>query len=480
MKTTNILLLCATSTMFLAGCAIGPDYVRPNIETLKKYTKSDVVKTEDNATNIDKKWWKSFGDDGLSAAVDKAIEVNYDIKMASAQVDAVLGQFDEAKSYLYPHINAAGSLTRKGVEGSTDANLRNGVTNTFVASLTMASYEIDLFGKVRRATEAAKAFLLASEYNRRATHLSVASSTAASYVRLSSINAQVELAKENIETASELEKITKKKYDLGYASEVEWLQSLSQLESAKATLAQLEASKIAESATLNVLLGQIPTKVDTTAIDNIKVPVVPVGLPSEILTRRPDVGAAEQNLIAANAKIGVAKGAYFPSISLTGMFGKQSAELNKLFSSPTKLWQIAPSINIPLFTAGMIAGQVKEAEAGKNQSLAQYQKTVISAFNDADSAIGQNYHAKEQDEASQKRADAMQKAFESAKLRYKVGTISYVDMLMVRQNWLSAKQQAVIAKQNRIITTINLYKALGGGWDDKETPELPNLLPSGR
>lgn len=480
MKTTNVLLFSVAASLLLAGCAIGPNYEKPNIETPKQYTKSDGAKDDKNVTNIDKKWWKSFGDEGLSEAVDKAIKVNYDIKIASAQVDAVLGQFDEAKSYLYPHINASGSLTRKGVSGSTDNNLKNGVTNTFAASLAMASYEIDLFGKVRRATEAARAMLLASEYNRRATHLSVASATAASYARLSSMSAQVEIAKENITTASEIEKITKKKYDLGYASEVDWLQSLSQLEGAKATLAQLEASKIAESATLNVLLGQTPTKVDTSVIDNIKIPVVPVGLPSDILARRPDIGAAEQNLIAANARIGVAKGAYFPSISLTGMFGNQSSEFSKLFSSPTKLWQVAPSINLPLFTAGMIAGQVKEAEAGKDQSLAQYQKTVIAAFNDADSAIGQNYHAKEQDEASQKRAEAMQKAFESAKLRYKVGTISYADMLIVQQNWLSAKQQSVIAKQNRIITTINLYKALGGGWDDKETPEFPSLLPAGR
>lgn len=480
MKTTNVLVFSTAASLFLAGCAIGPNYEKPSIEAPKQYTKADAIKADQNVTNIDKRWWKSFGDEGLSKAVDKAIEVNYDIKIASAQVDAVLGQFDEAKSYLYPHINATGSLTRKGVSGSTDSSLKNGVTNTFAASLSMASYEIDLFGKVRRATEAARAVLLASEYNRRATHLSVASATAASYARLSSLNAQVDIAKENITTASDIEQITKKKYDLGYASEVDWLQSFSQLEGAKATLAQLEASRIAESATLNVLLGQAPTKIDTSNIDSIKIPSVPVGIPSDILGRRPDVGAAEQNLIASNAKIGVAKGAYYPSISLTGMFGNQSAEFSKLFSSPTKLWQVAPAINLPIFTAGLIAGQVKEAEAGKDQSLAQYQKTVISAFNDADSAIGQNYHAKEQDEASQKKAEAMQKAFESAKLRYKVGNISYADMLLVQQNWLSAKQQAVIAKQNRIITTINLYKALGGGWDDKDTPDLPNFLPSGR
>ncbi|HRF57322.1 MAG TPA: TolC family protein, partial [Campylobacterales bacterium] len=192
------------------------------------------------------------------------------------------------------------------------------------------------------------------------------------------------------------------------------------------------------------------------------------------------IGASEQNLIAANAKIGVAKGAYFPSISLTGMLGNQSGELSKLFASPTRIWQFTPSLNLPIFSAGLIAGQIKEAEATKSQALAQYQKTIVSAFNDADSAIGQNYQAKEQMSANKKRAEAMEKAFKNAKLRYKLGSISYTDMLTVEQSWLSAKQQEIISKQNAITATINLYKALGGGWDNKDLPDLPSLLPAGR
>jgi len=476
MKTTNVILFSVAASVFLSGCAIGPDYAKPVLETPKSYR----VAVDANKSSIDKRWWKSFGDEPLAAAVDKAIEANYDIKIASAQVDAVLGQFDEAKSYLYPHINASGSYQRQGVEGSTNSNLKNGVTGTYAASLTMASYEIDLFGKVRRATEAARAMLLSSEYNRRATHLSVASSVAASYTRLSSINAQLSVAKENVEAAKEIEKITKVKYDLGSLGEAEWLQSVAQSESAKAALSQLEAARIAEEAVFNVLLGQNPNSPTVSSIDKIEVPQVPSGLPSEILSRRPDVGAAEQNLIAANAKIGVAKGAYFPSISLTGMLGNQSTELAKLFSSPTRIWQVTPAVNLPIFTAGLIAGQVKEAEAGRDQAMATYQKAVVSAFNDADSAIGQNYHAKEQADANQKRADAMRQAYKNAKLRYEVGSIAYTDMLTVQQNWLSAEQQAIISKQNRIISAVNLYKALGGGWNESDLPDLPSLLPAGR
>ncbi len=476
MKTTNIVLLSVIASVFLGGCAIGPDYARPALAAPKSFRAA----VDTNKSNIEKKWWKSFGDETLALAVDKAIEANYDIKIASAQVDAVLGQFDEAKSYLYPHINGSASYARQGVEGSTNSNLKNGVTGTYAASLTMASYEIDLFGKVRRATEAARAMLLSSEYNRRAAHLSVASSVAASYTRLSSINAQISVAKENVQAAKEIEKITKVKYDLGSLGEVEWLQSVAQSEGAKAALSGLEAARIAEEAVFNVLLGQNPSSPTVSSIDKIEAPDVPSGLPSDILARRPDVGAAEQNLVAANAKIGVAKGAYFPSISLTGMLGNQSTELAKLFASPTRIWQVTPVASLPIFTAGLIAGQVKEAEAGKDQAMAAYQKAVISAFNDADSAIGQNYHAKEQSEANKKRADAMRQAYKNAKLRYEVGSIAYTDMLTVQQNWLSAEQQAIISKQNRIISAVNLYKALGGGWSESDLPDLPSFLPAGR
>jgi outer membrane protein, multidrug efflux system len=477
---TNIFLTTIPLGLLLTGCAIGPDYVKPTLSAPKSF-RSDINKTsEANKTEIDKKWWLQFGDDGLSKAVEAALESNYDIKVTSAQVEAVLGQFDTAKSYLYPHINAGASYDRKGVRNSSSNNMQNGVTNTYAASLSMVSYEIDLFGKVRRATEAARAMLLSSEYNRRAVNLSVASAVAASYTKISSLSAQIEIAKENIEAAKEIEKITKVKYDLGSFSEIEWLQSVATSESAKATLAQLEASKIAEEAVFNVLLGQNPQAVSVSSLSSIKAPEVPMGLPSEILSRRPDIGMAEQNLIAANAKIGVAKGAYFPSISLTGMLGVQSPELNKLFSSPTRIWQVTPSATLPIFTAGLVAGQVKAAEADKSEALAQYEKAVISAFNDADSAIGQNFYAKEQSEANKKRAEAMKKAFAQAKLRYQVGSIAYSDMLLIQQNWLVAEQQAAISKQAALVSVINLYKALGGGWGDKELPDLPNLLPAGR
>ena len=477
---SKIFLSSLVAALALGGCAIGPDYTKPEIPTPPTFRGYDQNLSQETKTGVDSKWWRGYGDERLTKAVEEALAASYDIKIASSQVDALLGQFDEAKSYLYPHINGSGSLTRQGVENSTNSNLKNGVTNTYAATLSMASYEIDLFGKVRRATEAARAMLLSGEYNRRAVNLSIAASTANAYFAVSSIEAQIAAAQDNLKASEEIEKISRIKYQNGSIGETEWLQSTAASAAARASLASLMGQKASAEATLNNLMGRNPQRVESSPIDSIAVVKVSAGAPSELLLRRPDVGGAEQNLIAANAKIGVARGAYFPSISLTGMLGNQSNELNKLFSSPTRIWQIAPAINIPIFSAGYIAGQVKEAEAGREQALAQYKKTVVAAFNDADSAIGQNYYAKEQYVFGKQREDAMKKAFEQAKLRYEVGSISYTDMLTVQQNYLSARQQAIIAKQAALSSGVALYKALGGGWDDKNLPDLPSFLPAGR
>ncbi len=377
-----------------------------------------------------------------------------------------MGQFDQTQSYLYPHINGSVSFDRKSTENAIpNRNLRDGVTSTYAGSLTMASYEIDLYGKVRRATQAARSQLLGSEYNRRSIELTVSAAVCASYTRLSSLNDQIRLAHENISATQEIEKNTLLKYNLGSSSETEWLTASSQVQASRSVLSQLEAARTAEESTLNTLLGQNNKNINVSKIESITVPEVPAGLPSQLLTRRPDVAIAEQNLIAANAKIGITKAAYFPSLSLTAMLGVQSDTLSNAFSNPTKLWQITPVASIPIFTAGLIDAQMRIARADYNQSMALYQKTVLTALNDTDNALAQNTRAKEQVIYNDKRADALKKAFVQAQLRYKVGTYSYTDLLLVQQNWIAAQQQAIISKQNVLTTTISLYKALGGGWD---------------
>ena len=451
-------------TLFISGCGIGPDYVKPSTPAPASFHNEQGVAKQGM---IDKKWWESFHDPVLTQLVTKAQIANYDIAISQAQLEAYLGQFDQTESYLYPHINGSVSYDRKSTQDPMESRFqRAGSFSTYAGSLTITSYEIDLYGKVKRGTEMARSQLMASEYNRRNVELTVSANVCASYVRLCSIHDQIKLAHENVTATQEIEKNTLLKYKLGSTSETEWLSASAQVQSSYATLSQLEAARVAEEATLNSLVGQTNQDIHVSAMESINVPEVPAGLPSQLLTRRPDVAIAEQNLIAANAKIGVTKAAYFPSLSLTAMMGVQSNTLSNAFSNPTKLWQITPVATIPLFTAGLIDAQMKIARADYNQSEALYQKTVLTALNDTDNALAQNTKAKEQLVFHAKKADTLKKAFTQAQLRYKVGTYSYTDLLFVQQNWLSAQQQALIAKQNVLITTIGLYKALGGGWEN--------------
>lgn len=462
MKTKSSLLLL--SLLLMGGCSIGPDYVKPTSSVPDVFHNAqESVK----AGVIDKTWWESFHDPILTQLVTKALESNYDIAVSNAQIEAYLGQFDQTEAYLYPQINGSGSFDLKETQNPmVNRFQQTGVFSTYAASLSMASYEIDFYGRVKRTADAARSQLMASEYNRRSVQLTVSSGVCASYIRLSSLNDQIHLAQDNITANQEIEKNTLLKYKLGASSETDWLSASSGTQASRAVLSQLYAARSAEESNLNTLLGENTKSIDVSPMDSIMIPQVPMGLPSQLLTRRPDVAMAEQNLIIANAKIGITKAAYFPKFSLTAMLGVQGDTLSNVFSNPTKLWQITPVASIPIFTAGLIDAQMRIARADYNQSVALYQKTVLTALNDTDNALAQNTRAKEQLSYNQKRADALKKAFTQAQLRYKVGTYSYTDLLLVQQNWIAAQQQAIISKQNVLTATISLYKALGGGWEN--------------
>jgi len=470
--------LLAATALLLGGCTIGPDYAQPSVKIPENFAHS----APEAAGQIQSQWWKSFDDPKLTQAIEEALIANHDLQSARFSVDALLGKFDQAKSYLYPQINANGSYTRKGVDNAAagGTTLHEGVTSTYAASLALTSYEIDLFGKVRRANEAARALLLSSEYAKETIRLSVAANVAASYLKLSSLQNQIDLAQENVDVTRDILKMTELKYRHGVIAETALLQAQSEQENALSTLSQLQGSKIAEEANFNLLLGRNPAAADTTPLESIHIPEVPGAIPSTLLTHRPDIAAAEQNLIAANAQIGIARAQYFPSIKLTGMLGVQSLELSDFVSNPAKIWEIAPSVSVPLFSAGRIAGEIKTAEADQNKTLSQYRKTIVSAFNDTDNALGQTAKAKEQIRFQTNRSKMMEKAFAQARLQYQTGTISYSDMLIVQQQWLQARQSYLIARQNTLTSTVNLYKALGGGWEDHASAIIPDLLPAGR
>ncbi len=474
MKTYSLFTL--SLVLLFTGCAIGPDYQQPTITPPTAFRHSD----SNASANINQEWWKVYKDPHLTKSIEEAILNNFDLISADANVESMLGKFDTAKSYLYPQINANGSMTRTGVNDATSYKLKDGTLSTYAANLSLTSYEIDLFGRVQRANEAVRAQLLATEYSRQTLLLSIISNTAVSYLKISSLNAQIDLAIEHMKASQEIYNLNTLKFKYGNIAQSILLQSSAELENSKALLAQLNGAKITEEATFNLLLGRNPTSVVTSDLETITYQKTPAYLPSQVLQKRPDIAYAQENLIAANAKVGIAMAGYYPSFKLTGLLGLQSIDLTSFTANPTKIWEIAPSISIPIFTAGRVSGEIKTAQADYNAILSAYKKSIVNALCDVDNALGQTQTMEEQLHYQKERSSAMKLAFDQTRMRYDAGTIAYNELLVVQLQWLSAQQSYLQARQNTLISSVNLYKALGGGWDSNQTIPVPNMLPAGR
>jgi multidrug efflux system outer membrane protein len=338
------------------------------------------------------------------------------------------------------------------------------VANNFDATLS-ASWEIDLFGKLRRQTESARANLLASEEGRRATILTLVASVASTYIGLVSLDRQLDIAKATTASRADSVHVFTLRFNYGEVSQMELAQSQSEYEASLATIPQLEQQIAQQENALSVLLGRNPQPImRDRELDDLSIPVVPVGLPSELLTRRPDLRQAEQNLIAANALIGAARALYFPSISLTGLFGTASAQFSSLFTGPARVWSYAGAVTLPIFTAGNIAGQVKQAEAQQQQALFSYQKAIQVAFQEVEDALVTLQKSRDALIVQGRQVDALRTYSRLARLRYEGGYTSYIEVLDAERSLFNA-QLTYTQTQGTVFTSmVNLYKAMGGGW----------------
>jgi len=338
--------------------------------------------------------------------------------------------------------------------------------DTFQTTLN-ASWELDIWGRIRRATEAAQAELIASEEGRRAVILSLVSGVATAYINLRDLDRQLEIARSTAKTREEGYNIFKLRFAGGIISEMELAQVKSQYDEALATIPQIEKAVTQQENGLCVLLGRNPGPIPRgKTIDQLALPIVPAGLPSELLARRPDIRQAEQNLIAANAVIGVAKAAYFPSISLTGFFGYASSDLSDLFKGPAKVWQFSVPVSVPIFTAGKIAGQVKAAEAVQQQTLFSYQKAIQTAFREVDDALVDQLRTREQLTAQANQVASLKTYYELAQLRYDNGYTSYIEVLDAERSLFNVQLTYTQNQGVLFQALISLYKAMGGGWVD--------------
>ena len=465
-RSTIVLTLSA----MLAGCVMGPDYRRPSLDLPANYPPAPGNET--NATTIaaaSSAWWTTFNDPVLNRVVDEALKNNLDLVVAAARVSEAQAQLGLAISDQVPSAYAAANRERVRNSQATNSSAqgRPVQSTTNRVSLNIA-YEIDFWGKYRRATEAARADLLSIEANRDAFRLSMVTQVVQGYFNLLALDAQVAATELAIRRGQEAYDMQKKRFDAGVISEFDFRQRSAEVDAGRAQLPPLQSQRGKQERALNVLLGRSPRAImdGTLARSSTLTPgnaiVAPAGLPSELLLRRPDLVEAEQKLVAANARIGAARAAYFPSISLTGLLGTESSALGDLFSGPARIWNFAGNLTQPLWGAGRIDRQVDAAEARNDQSVAQYRNAIANAFREVQDAIQAQMAAHEVNEIERRRVISLSKSWNLAKLRYENGVASQLDVIDAERGLLLAELNRIEAERSLRAAVADLYKALGG------------------
>jgi multidrug efflux system outer membrane protein len=463
----------AAIAVMLSGCiSLAPDYERPAAELPAGWSGP-----AGESTAVGAQWWKVYGDPQLDRLVEEALASNADLAAAVARVDEARAQLGETRAAQFPTLQAGVDASRVESSLRTATPLPPGVervNNNYRATLDM-SYELDLWGRLRDASAAARAELLATEAARETVRIVLAADVVQAYYALRALDEQVAATQRSLVTRSESLSLQQLRFEHGTLSEFEYRQREAEVEAARAQLPVLERRRAEQESALAVLLGNSPKAVyEGTVVEHLP-PVpdpvdtpsylfVPAGLPAELLLRRPDLVEAEQRLIAANARIGVARAAYLPSITLTGFLGNASAELSDLFSGPAGISGVAAAIGQPIFTGWRISSQVDAASALERQALAQYQRAIQNAFRDVRNALVAQTKTREQFEAEHRHVAALRETLRLAQLRYENGVASQLDVLDAERNLLAAELNRSDALRARRAAVADLFKALGGGW----------------
>ena len=379
-------VLACACLLTLTGCiTVGPDYKPPKVTTPASW-RIEEAEARDYSNTA---WWQQFKDPVLDGLVRTALEENNDLLIATARIEEFFGRWFRTRGDQYPSSDANADAFRQRLsdKGVTRIDGKDNPYNQYEMFLN-AGYEIDFWGKFRRATEAARAELLATEEARRTVILTLVTSVAASYVDLRALDKQLVITQGTAESRKATLDLFQQRFDNGIISEVDLSQAESEYEDARARIPDIERAIGQTENALSVLVGRLPGPVPRgLSLDNLPLPGVPAGVPSDLLERRPDIRQSEQFLIAANAQIGVAKSLYFPSVSLTGAFGTVSTDLSNLLTSSARTWNFGVPVSVPLLTFGRIGGEVKAAEAAQQQALFSYQNTVLNAFREVDDAL---------------------------------------------------------------------------------------------
>jgi len=458
------LLTTALLSGVLLGCAVGPHYHRPAVQTPNSFRDlaDNPQLQQQTASYADLPWWQVFQDQKLQELIRTALKQNYDLQLATERINAARAQVAITRSSLFPQLS--GNATFSGGKENVIQSKFNFLTLT-----GDAAFQLDFFGRLRRATEAARAQLLATEDARQTVILTLVSDLASDYFTLLQLDLQLQITRETVRTQTDSVKLTQLRLDRGVATKLDVLQAQQVLDTANAQIPDLERLIAQEEDTISILLGDYPHDVSRglPLMEQTLPPEVPPGLPSSIIERRPDIREAEQILIASNAQIGVAKAQFFPQIALTGTgggsFGRSSA-FSSLMASQIGIWSYGAQVSQPIFTGGALRGNLRLAKSENQQALIAYRQTIQHAFGDvSDALIGyeklHQVRLRQQDTVSD-----LEETVRISTLRYKGGTTTYLEVLDGQRSLYSAELTLASAHADEYRSLVQLYKALGGGW----------------
>jgi len=465
-----VIALVLTAAGTLAGCSVGPDYKRPAVPAPESFYGSSGPALA--ASLADARWFDVFSDPVLRSLIEEALHNGYDVRLAAARVEEARAKYGIAGSLYYPALGYSAGLTRE----KTSAYATPGdVTGNQITANVLVSWELDVWGRIRRLNEAARAQYLATEEGRRAVELSLVADVASAYFDLRELDAELEISRRTRATYQDTYDLFNRRLEGGAASALETARAEVLLANASAGIPALEQRIVARENQITLLLGRIPGPVPRggALTEQALPPAVPAGLPSALLLRRPDVRAAEQILIAANANIGVARAAFYPTLSITGLFGGLSPGLHDLFAAG-RTWSIGAGLLGPLFAAGSLRAQERVARAQFEEALVAYEQSVTRALGEVSSdLVAIEKLAAEEAE----RARAVNAARESVRLasrRYESGLAAYFEVLDALQQLLPAETTLAETRRDRLMALVSFYRALGGGWSDVPSPPAPD------
>ena len=469
MKIRTIALLILG--IVLASCrTVGPRYIKPPVPTPDTFRGADPDTAAEPSSLADLKWFDVFKDVALQELIQTALVQNYDLRDAVARVDAARANLGITRADQFPTINVTTGITTARTASNGAVQLFPGFdqTRTFGGlALDLVSYEADVWGRLRHATDSSRAGLLATEENRKVVVMTLVSDVATAYFNLIELDRELEIAQRTLNTRQDSLKLIRKRHSRGLATLLEVRQGEQLVHTAEQVIPRIEQSVEETENQIRLLLGQNPGPITrgSPLEEQIQPPSVPAGLPSALLERRPDIRLAEQRLIGANATIGVAKAALFPRISLTGLLGFQSSALSSLFTGPAGVWQFVPQVTAPIFNGGRLRSNVEAAAAQEQLSLIDYERTIQTAFREVSDALVRYQKVREVRARQEELVTTLQDRSRLSYLRYRGGVDTLLSALDADRDLFDAELALVQTRRDELLALVQLYRALGGGWE---------------